>query len=227
MHNSIIVEFVGPAGSGKSTLSKALLERLRDAKILTRPTYKKVENIPFFVRNLLCSLPLIFQIYLRSDRRYSLWYHLTAIVTINGWDRLIKESAAKDKALFLIDQGPVYMITFETLFGSRRVESDIMRDYWERIFKNWAETIDYIIWLDTSLPELTERIRKRETVHGVKALNDSEAYKYLESYRQTYEAVVLKMMACSRELKVLRIDTGKVSIEDAIEKIVNELCVGN
>jgi len=219
----MIIEVVGSAGSGKSTLAKALSERLDNARLELPPSISKTENIPFFVRNTLGIFPILPSIYLRRKGRYSPWYHFLFTVILHGWHKVLDQKTFKVNSIFILDQGPVYMITFETLFGSTMFESNISKKYWERTFYTWSKTLDLVIWLDASLPVLVERIRKRETRHGIKGLYDMDAYRYLEAYHQAYDSVISKLRINSNKLKVLPIDTGQYSLEDTINIIVNHL----
>ena len=219
----MIIEIIGPAGAGKSTLAKALVEQIGHAKIETPPSYRKAENFFFFVRNSYSILPILSQFCLRKNGRYSLWHHFISLVMINGWHQVLNQKALTRESIIILDQGPVYMIAFERLFGYARYETSISKKYWERAFQRWAETVDRLIWLDTSAQVLVERIRKRETMHGIKSLNDKDACQYLESYRQTYESVISSLVACSNALKVLCIDTGRFSLEATVAKVINEL----
>lgn len=219
----MIIEIIGSAGSGKSTLAKALSERIYNVRLESPPSIWKAENIPFYVSNIIAISPILPSIYLRRDGRYSTWYHFIFSVILNGWQQVLNQKALKGKSVFILDQGPIYMITFETLFGSTMFESNTSKKYWDRAFHIWAETLDLVIWLDASLPVLVERIRKRKTKHGIKGLYDVDAYQYLESYHQAYESVVSKLTDCSNTIKLLHLDTGLNSLEETVEIVINEI----
>lgn len=219
----MIIEIIGPAGSGKSTLAKALFERISHVKIVTPPSIWKAANVFYFVRNTCSIFPILTQFYLLNNGRYSLRHHYFSMVMLNGWHQVLNQRALNGESVIILDQGPVYMIAFETLFGCARLKSNTSNKYWDRAFLRWAETLDLVICLDTSLPVLVDRIRKRETKHGIRTLGDKDAYQYLEFYRQAYESVVSRLLSCSTDLKVLRIDTGKFSLRESVERVVNEL----
>ena len=219
----MIVEIIGLAGAGKSTLSTTLSKCTDQVILETYPFYRRTENISFFVRNIFLFLPSMLRIYLLKDGRYPSWEQLVSMVILNGWYRVLNQRAFKEDKIYILDQGPVYMLVELTLFGPERIKQSNVELWWDHAFRNWAETIDLVIWLDASLPIIVERIRSREIWHSVKDRSDDDAYQYLEFYRRAYESVISRLMTCSTTLKVLRLDTGQNSLKETVEKVVNEL----
>jgi deoxyadenosine/deoxycytidine kinase len=219
----MIIELIGPAGAGKSTISKALSAQIELSKLETCPSYKKIQNIPFFIRNTLSIFSTLPQLFFCRNNRSKYLDHFVFLIMINGWHKILNAKSLNSKQVYILDQGPIYMLTFETLFGSARFVRNPSKRYWDRVYQDWADTIDLVVWLDTSLPILVERIRNRETKHGLKDVDDSYAYQCLGSYRLVYEYVVSRMLACSNKIRVLRLDTGRNSLDEAVEKIIREL----
>jgi len=222
----MIIEIIGPAGSGKSTLSKALSERLAYVRLENPPSFRKVEYIPFYVRNSLSLFPILSRVYLRN-RRLPPKELFVFMVMLNGWHQELKQEALKSESIIILDQGPVYMLTILTMFDAGSLKSNNSEKYWDRAFRCWAETLDLVIWLDTSLPELVERIRTRQIWHKVKDRSDVDAYRYLESYRQGFENVISRLKACSNTLRILRLNTGRNSLEETMKNVIDELYLGD
>ena len=145
------------------------------------------------------------------------------MLILNGWYRMLKQRAYQNGKIVILDQGPVYMLTVLSLFGPERIKSNYMLRWWEESYRHWAETLHLVIWLDTSLPVLVERIRRREIWHSVKDRDEENAYQYLESYRNGYESVISKLVAYSKTLKILHLDTGQNSLEETMGNVINEL----
>jgi deoxyadenosine/deoxycytidine kinase len=219
----MIVEIIGLAGTGKSTLSNVLSKCTDQVILETPPFYRRTDNISFFVRNLFLFLPSMLRIYLHKNGRYPSWEQLVGLVILNGWHRVLNQRAFKEDKIYILDQGAIYLLVELTLFGPERIKQSNVKLWWDHVFRNWAETIDLVIWLDTSLPVLVERIRSREIWHSIKDRNDDDAYQYLELYRRAYESVISRLMTCSTTLKVFRLDTGQNSLKETLEKVVNEL----
>ena len=220
----MIVEIIGPAGAGKSTLSKALSENIDDIKPVFPPSFRKTQDIPFFIGNGLKLLStLSWNSFQKGSKFPSQVEFLSIVIVLNGWHQVIYRKALKDDKIFILDQGPVYMLMILTLLCAERMKPNKMEKWWDHSIRNWAETLDLVIWLDTSLPMLLERIRGREKRHGAKEIADIDAYQYLKSCRQAYESVTSRMELYSDSFKVLRLDSGKNSLEESVEKVIHEL----
>lgn len=219
----MIIEFIGPAGVGKSTLTKALSERLACVKLETPPSFRKVEDIPFYVRNTFSLLPILSRIYLRRNGKLPPREFFVFRVMLNGWHQVLKQEALRSGSIIILDQGPVYMLTILTMFDSGGFKANNSEKYWDCAFRNWAETLDVVVRLDTSLPILVQRIRTREIWHKVKDRSDVDAYRYLESYRLGFENVISRLKAYSSTLRILRVDTGRNSLEETMENVIAEL----
>lgn len=222
----MIIEIIGPAGSGKSSLSKTLSEQLAYVRLETPPSFRKVEDIPFFIRNGFSLFPTLSRIYLRN-RKLPPWELFVFMVMLNGWHQELKQKALKSESIIILDQGPVYMLTILTMFEAGSLRSNNSEKYWNRAFRCWAGTLDLVVWLDTSLPILVERIRTREIWHKVKDRSDVDAYKYLETYRQGFENVISRLKPYSNTLKILHLDTGRNSLEETMKNVIDELYLGD
>ena len=80
-----IVELVGPAGAGKTTLSRTLTQHSEKFRIGADIELKKSENMPLFFR----TMPLLLPIFMRRGRdgRAFSWDEMKAMVYLKGWHR--------------------------------------------------------------------------------------------------------------------------------------------
>lgn len=211
----LVVEVMGPAGTGKTTLSRAL--RQRDARIApdidTRLT--KLDKLPFVVSNTISLLPT----YLRSYR-HSRWFdrrETRSMAYLQAGLQLVgREAPGK---VVLLDHGPIYRLAFLREFGPAITASLAYRRWWADLLKQWIAKIDLVIWLDAPDAVLLERIRARDCWHAVKNKSDREAREILNRYRAAFEQTFAEFLA-ARSVAVLHFDTSRQSTEGIADDVL-------
>lgn len=213
----LIVELVGPAGAGKTTLARVLSER--DEKILigAEIELKKMGHIPIFVSN----APLLLPVFLRRCRhsRWFAWDEIKAMVYLKAWPRVLRQQATQSGTTILLDHGPVFKLATLHAFGPDKLGCQDFEKWWTRMFKQWAHTLDMVIWLDAPDTILKERINTRDQRHAVKRKSELIAYKFLARYRTSYEYILAKLTACGGPT-LLRFDTSQASIEQIVDEVL-------
>jgi hypothetical protein len=196
-----MVEIVGPAGAGKTTLWNNLRGYPELFSQSLPPIVWTVRDAPFFVKNLLRLVPLLARLRCAVPRREAAW-----MATLEGWAPLLMKEAGVRRRIVVLDQGPVFLITRLRLFGPpglRRLEAE---PWWDGIIRRWAAALDVVVWLDTCDERLIDRIRTRPDEHEVKDSPDEEISAFLARYRQEYGAVISRLAEAG--VDVLKIDTG-------------------
>jgi uridine kinase len=85
---SHIIEIIGPAGSGKTTLAKALGQHDNIKLIEYPPYYRKYKDLPFFTRNTVETIPTILKLnLLRNGKGLARW-DMAVMVILQGWHRV-------------------------------------------------------------------------------------------------------------------------------------------
>ncbi|MGH9878571.1 MAG: AAA family ATPase, partial [Nitrososphaerales archaeon] len=74
----LIIELVGPAGAGKSTLSRALSRRSATIQLGSDVELRKLKYMPVFLRNILSLLPIIIR--QRRLGRWLTWDEIKSLV---------------------------------------------------------------------------------------------------------------------------------------------------
>lgn len=218
MHNSpLIVEIIGLAGAGKTTLSRNLC--LHNEQILANEglQVRNVRYMPYIIRHALLSLPTFFR-----QPRSGRWFtrrEAAKIIYLRGWHRVLERRRSNNEAAIITDQGPIYDLTTLYAFGPDRLHSQHFKRWWAMMFNQWAHTIDLVIWLDASEEILIKRIRSREKWHPVKESPVQEMKDYLSRYQSAYEHIISELSA-SHDLKILRFDTGCQASEDITSQIL-------
>src|SRR5688500_18651010 len=155
----LIMELIGPAGAGKTTLSRVLSQRDEDIVIGPDIELRKVSHIPVFIRSISSSVPLF--LYQRKSNRQPTWTELKDIAYLKGWPDLLRRRSSNTGKVILLDQGPVFRMATLHEFGPESLRSEASKTWWLHLYEQWASTLDILIWLDTSDSILMERINTR------------------------------------------------------------------
>lgn len=211
------MELVGPAGAGKTTLSRALSKR--DEEIVIGPDIelRKVSHLPVFIRSIPSSVPLF--LYQRKSNRQLTWTELKDIAYLKGWPDLLRRRSSNTGKVILLDQGPVFRMATLHEFGPESLKSEASKMWWLHLYEQWASTLDILIWLDTSDAILMERINTRTKKHDVKGKPKLEAQQFLTQYRRSYRAVLDKLTSHNGPT-ILQFDTSKISIDQIADEIL-------
>jgi shikimate kinase len=213
----LIVELIGLAGAGKTTLSQALSQR--DAKIWVAADLelRKREHIPIFVGH----IPSLLPVFLRRCRssRWFTWDEIKAMVYLKAWPHVLKQQAMQGGTAILLDHGPIFKLATLHAFGPERLKSQGFEQWWHRMFEQWAFTLDIVIWLNAPHKILVERINARNQRHAVKSKSEREAVNFLLGYQTSYEQVLAKLTACGGPT-LLHFDTSQASIEQIVDEVL-------
>ena len=214
-----VVEIVGPAGSGKTTLFQALDCYAGSIQLGNFPDVRKVTEAPFFISNGLRLIPNLLRLY-RPDSRQLTRREFAWMSILNGWSaRLRKESNGGNKVIIL-DQGPVYLITEMRLFGPGYLRQKSAERLWQSLYECWSSTLDMVVWLDAADDVLLGRIRTRQQEHIVKTQPAPVVYEFLGRYRTEYESILSILTAKNTDLKVLKFDSRQLQPQDILNQFL-------
>jgi deoxyadenosine/deoxycytidine kinase len=216
----VVVEIIGPAGAGKSTLFDALGKKITEIHCEFLPPVWSITYLPFFIKNFFLLLPTLLSVH--GDRGLSR-RELAWMAILNGWPGILERRINQGFKVILLDQGPIFLIAILAGFGPKSLHEAKVNDWWERIIDRWAQTLDIIVWLDSSNEILTRRIRERERDHLVKEKSNREIQEFIVKYRMLYEGVTKQIIAKNPNLRLIRIDTGQYAINEIINKIRSEI----
>lgn len=218
----LIMELVGPAGAGKTTLSRVLTHGNTMIQIGSDIELRKTKYIPVILRNTISLLP----IFLRQLRytRWFTWDEIKALVYLTGWPGVLRQEAADGATAILLDHGPVFKLATLNEFGPENLKTDGFEIWWNSMFKQWASTLDMVIWLDAPDPVLEQRINSRDQRHSVKGKTESEVVHFLARYRTSYEEILAKLKTAGGP-RLLQFDTSRTSIEQVADEILSGINV--
>ena len=212
----LIVELVGLAGAGKTTLAKALSQQNAELLVADELQLRKITHLPIFATHLPSLLPVLLRSY-RPDRWFT-WEEIKAMVYLKGWPQMLKQQATNNSTAILLDHGPIFKLATLNAFGPKRLKSPGFEGWWQEMFKLWASTLDMVIWLEGSRTNLIERINSRKQKHFVKGKSEQEASQFLDRYQLSYEEILVNLKRY-REPALLQFDTSHTSVGQIVDEV--------
>ena len=214
------MELVGPAGAGKTTLSRTLSHRNPAIQIGSEIELQKLKYAPVFLRNAISLLP-IFLRQLQYGKAFT-WEEIKYLIYLKGWSKVLMQEAKAGDAAILLDHGPVFKLATLHEFGPEKLMVNGSEKWWATIFKQWASTLDVVIWLDAPDSVLEKRINSRDQRHSVKGKTEVEVIHFLARYRASYEETLAKLKSDGGPL-LLQFDTSRTSIEQVADEILSTI----
>jgi thymidylate kinase len=212
----LIIEMVGIAGAGKTTLREVL--RQRNGRIQFRIPPGKPRYIPFLSRHTFRWLPL----YLGKHRhsRWFTWKEIQQMGYLETWIPYLRRQALAKGIVVVLDPGSVYWLTALREFGPEIARSQQYERWWNTMFRQWAAALDGIIWLDAPDELLYARILARDEWHEIKEQSQKEARGDFVRYRAQYGRIIAAMTAQSG-LKVFHFHTDQISSEQMADRVLS------
>jgi deoxyadenosine/deoxycytidine kinase len=217
-----IIEIVGPAGAGKTTLYQALGCHTDRIRLENFPDVHKWADVPFYILNgiqlissLIC-LP-------RSNSRQLTRREFAWMSILYGWSALLRKQSKESNKAIILDQGPIYLLAEMRLFGPEYLRQSSTDSLWQDFYQRWKTTLDMVVLLDAANDVLLERIRNRKQELIVKDQPVAVVYDYLNHYRAEYAFLLSTLAARNADLKILRFDAGLLRPEDILNRFLSEL----
>ena len=210
---SRVIEVIGPAGSGKTSVARKLT-------IISNCIKTSVSWHDY-------RLSLLIVIFRRFSKILSLAIHRVPVENIKeivglevDLDILLKH---KDKYLLqcrdiILEVGPVFKL------AKLIMDENIQNITWmDEISHNIVNTLDLLVWIDAPNEILQHRVNSRAKEHIVKHETNEVMCEFFEEYRKCFAEVIDR---CNGNFPVKRFDTSKMTVDeisDAIRGVVCEL----
>jgi len=212
MSGSFVAEIIGPAGSGKTSLSR-LLHR-GDVRVGL-----SVWGLPpvLLALSTFASLPTLFALG-RSPKRVG-WDDVKLVIQLNALRLLLHRESLKGYQTLLLDEGTVFALAKLYSFGAGHTAPDDSDLWMQGLFDRLAPLLDAVIWLDAPDAVLAQRIRQRDKAHRVKGESDAEICKHLAAYRKSFEWIISELSR-RNGIKVFRFSTDQASLEEIAAQVL-------
>ena len=216
-----VVEVIGPAGAGKTTLCEMLSRDHTSIYLNNFPDVRKLSSAPFFIWNVLQISPTLLDLAQHTNQKLSR-REFAWLSILHGWSGVLRKDLKNNKTI-LLDQGPVYLLTelYESNPGFLQSQAAEMMQ--RKIYERWAKTLDVIVWLDATDKCLLERINSRQKNHPIKNEAAEVVYKFLSRFRNAYEQIIPNLSAYNPELTILRFDTTQKEPAQIANQLLNLL----
>ena len=185
-HNErpLVVALTGLAGTGKSSLARALM-RL-DPGIRARPrvsVWRYLANVPPLIPTFLR---------LHYPLRGVLWKEMKRILRLHALRRMVHETTDCDMLVF--DEGPVYLLARILVYGGAKIRTRNFEESWRRWIAMWAGEFDAIVMLQAPEDLLAARLRARRR-HPFQDRSDAAVRALFRDYSDAFTRVIGELTA--------------------------------
>jgi hypothetical protein len=210
-----VVELAGPAGVGKSTVSRELIGRFTavPGTIWGQPPLALLGNGVQLA-------PMLLRLRRHSGSR--LWDESRHMVRLSTLHRSLRQSRAPDSQVMVFDEGPVFALAWLRGFGHESMRSPLTDHWWRATLHQWSRMIDAVVVLDAPNALLAQRIRTRPEWHEVKQEPDWYIAAWMARFRLALEWV-LAGLAVQGGPVVVRIGADQDGPESLARRVASEL----
>jgi broad-specificity NMP kinase len=211
----LLVELAGPAGVGKSTLSRALRERYAGGQgtIWGLPVLPLLGNGVQLLPTLWC-----FWRYSRS----LLWDESRHMVRLKTLHQAWRRGELPHGRVVVFDEGPIFGLAWLRGFGHETMRSATSEEWWRATLREWAAVMDAVVVLEASDRLLAQRIRSRPEWHEVKQASDPEIAIWTARFRSALDWVLAELTVEGGPV-VLRVATDRDPPERIAQRVIAAL----
>jgi hypothetical protein len=208
-----LVELVGPAGAGKSTVFQSLLAR--DQAILRRPSLRKMRYAAIVAVNVVGALATLIRH--GALERHGRTEQVLMMMYVQALPRILPGLGSTGGSTLVFDQGPLFLLTRPSLTDER------LATWRNGMFDTWAPLLDVVVFLDAPDELLRERINTRQKWHALKGAHGGSALDGLRTSRQVCERTIEAVAARPGGPAILRFDTGTRSADEIADAILSAI----
>jgi len=215
---AVVVELVGPAGAGKTTLAQGVSNRDGSVRaglsLWGLPRQQLLESA-------VALLPTIVGSLFRSAPKRLTWAEIAQMIRLGALRRVVRRESTKHRVI-LLDEGPIFALSWMDVFFARNGDRAAPPGWRRRMVTDWASLLDVVVFIDASDSTLAQRIRTREKPHMVKDRSDEEIYGFSAGFRKAFDRVVAEMSKAGH-LVVDALRTDKQPQDETASRLMTTL----
>ena len=214
---AVIVELVGPAGAGKSTLAEGV--STTDATVRSGLSLWGLPRADL-LKSAVALLPTIVGAAMGGGKSRLRLGEVAQMVRLGALRRAVRREAQQHRVI-LLDEGPVFALSWLDVFFARN--GDRVPAAWRRrVVADWALLLDVVVFIDASDVTLAQRIRTREKAHMVKDRPDAEIHGFSAGFRKAFDRVIAEL-AKAGHLVVDALNTDRGPVEQNAFRLMTTL----
>jgi len=183
---AVVVELVGPAGAGKTTLAKGVRRADR-----TVHAGLSLWGLPRgrLLASAIALIPTMVKAAVRNQRLR--WPEITHMMRLDALWQVLRREAARHR-LILLDEGPVFALGWLDLCFARH-GARAPAAWRRRAVAAWATVLDAVVFLDASDATLADRIRTRDKRHRMRNGTDAAIGRFAAGFRKAFDRVITEL----------------------------------
>lgn len=222
-----VVELVGLAGSGKSTITKALMASADGGDLGHFAIQQKLElSRATMAKHALQITKTFLPTYLRRWPKHG-WFtrqEMRSLSYLTAWPPALQreQSRRNEQPLIqLMDLGPIFRFAYLQEFGSGLTKEQRYRQWQSAQLATWRDLVDLVIFLDAPDEVLQARIDSRPKAHVIKAQSTNDNQAFYQRYRKAYRELIEIFQQESEEhgVTLQMFDTSQMSVDSIIIEI--------
>jgi AAA domain len=210
---ALLVEVIGPAASGKTTLMRSLCESRQGVR--AGMGLGKLAHVRSSLRTFGMLVPLWAR--LHRDDRWLDRREMRSIARLETWSWALAHGHVPAAEAIVLDHGPLYRLARLRAFGPSLTTSEPFLAWWRRAHRFWIDSLDLVVLLDAPDPVLLERVDRRGHWYLSAETDAAAKADFLDRYRRAFEDV---LEPASSSTSLLRFRTDDRTTEEIAGEVV-------